>query len=858
MSPVGAQRVMDPRWQKIEEAVCTAGEMQTAERAKWLDDFCGRDTELRAEIDSLLASAPSVDQFLEHSVASYVGTLLQDEVTTPAPIKVGQYKILREIGRGGMGVVYLAEREDAFKQQVAIKLVKRGLDTEEILQRFRNERQILASLNHPNIAKLFDGGMTEDGLPYFVMEYIEGEPLTKYCAGKNLPINDRLELFRHACAAVQHAHQNLIVHRDIKPSNILVTTDREVRLLDFGVAKLLTAESDGDATMTQAAQRVVTPQYASPEQIRGQRVTTATDVYSLGVVLYELLTGVKPYKMKDTSPEELSRAICETEPTKPSLAIADLGTRSADSGIDFVNSKSEIRNLKSLRGDLDNIVLMALRKDPERRYNSVEQFSEDVTRHLDGLPVIARKDTFQYRAAKFLARNKLAVSAAAIVLFAIVAGAIVSAWQARVAAKERNQALQEQTKAEELNKFLQSILSAASPDEKGKDAKVIEVLNDAAQRLETEFAQQPALKAQALLTIGQTYVKLGLEDQAEKVLREAQKIDSSLYGQENRATASSETWLAVPLVNKRRFAEAEPFITKAVETERRLSPAGSKELAFALQILGELQVQKGDFAQATTVSQESVAMFAKVTGESSEDFAFALMSLGRAQQGAGDLSGAETTFRKSIATFHSLPPRYESRMVVVILNLGMLLLQRGNYDEGIKTLLEGDRISQKQGEWFLFNSKFGLCTAYFQHGDYSKAVDECGRAVDLGQKMKFEDTPEFIFMLDYLGLSETQTGRAREGEPILREALDRSKKNFPAGDIRTAAAQGNLGECLTAQGRLSEAEPFVLESYRGIKASQGEKSPYLPRAATRAVTLYEKMKKPAEAAKYRMSVPPSP
>lgn len=851
MASVRAQTAMDPRWQKIEEGVCHAVELPIGERRAWLDQFCAGDSELRAEIQSLLSAEDEAQDFLEHSAAPYAGTLLEADSARPLPPKIGQYKILREIGRGGMGVVYLGEREDEFKQQVAIKLVKRGLDTEEILQRFRNERQILASLNHPNIAKLFDGGMTEDGLPYFVMEYIEGEPLTKYSDLNDFSISNRLQLFRRACAAVQHAHQNLIIHRDLKPSNILVTSDREAKLLDFGVAKLLTADSDGEATMTRLNQRVMTPQYASPEQIRGKRVTTATDVYSLGVVLYELLTGVKPYNVNDASPQELTRAICETEPTKPSLAISASGSLNPDFQDGPTNLHSTIRNPKFLRGDLDNIVLMALRKDPERRYRSVEQFSADIDRHLRGLPVMARRDTFQYRSSKFVTRNKLAVSAAAIVLAAIVAGAIVSIWQARVAAKERNEAQQEQAKAEQLNKFLQSILMAASPEEKGKDAKVIEVLDDAAQRLQTEFANQPALKGQALSTVGQAYIRLGLEDQAEKALREAVSINAGFYGEENQATATSESYLAAALINRRKLAEAEPLITKAVATERKLSPAGSKELAFGLQILSELQLQKGDFVKATAAAQESVTMFTRIAGEQNEDSAFALMSLGRAQSGAGDLNGAEVTLRRSIAAFSTLPPRYESRMVVALMNLGLILVQKGNYDEGVKTFLDADRINQKLGAWFLFNSKLGLCSAYANHADYNKAVEACAQAVEAGRKAKFEDTPEFILVLDYLGLGLTRTERAKEAEPSLRESFDRAKKDLPSGDIRTLLIEGSLGECLTAQGRFAEAEPLVVHSYEIIKADQGDKSPLAITAAKRLFTLYAKMKKPTEAAKYK-------
>jgi eukaryotic-like serine/threonine-protein kinase len=854
MTPARVQFATDPRWQRIEEAVCAAMELPRQDRGAWLKQFCGDDDELRAKVDSLLKSQQGAEDFLEHSVAPYPESLLQEEVRIAAPESVGQYGVLREIGRGGMGVVYLAEREDEFKQRVAIKLVKRGLDTDEILQRFRNERQILASLNHPNIAKLFDGGMTEDRVPYFVMEFIEGEPLTKYSDQNKLSINERLLLFRRACAAVQHAHQNLIVHRDLKPSNILVTADQEVKLLDFGVAKLLSADSDGDATMTRLDQRVMTPQYASPEQIRGERVTTATDVYSLGVVLYELLAGVRPYNVKEASPEELSRAICETEPTKPSEAARDTESgRPGETDKDGVATPPRSRVSAELKGDLDNMILMALRKTPERRYKSVEQFSEDIRRHLSGLPVIARKDTFQYRASKFIARNKVAVTAATLILIAIITGAIVSVWQARVAAKERNQARQEQAKAEQLNKFLQSILSAASPEEKGKDVRVIEVLHDAAQRIQTELNGQPAIKAQALETIGETYVKLGLLSEAEANLSEAFQINSALYGSANHATTQSANFLAIALANQGNIAKAAPLLTSAIEAERKISPSGSKELALALYVLGELYVRQSDSKKATPLLLESIAMSDRILGANNEDSAFTLVSLGRAQASSGDLAAAETSLRKSVSIYSQLPPRYRGRLATSLLNLGLLLTGKGNFDEGVQNLHEGyDILDRQAGEsYLLFETNAYLCTAYFNHTDNQQAVKECVRAADTGRRVKLENSADFITVLDYLGVALKRLGKSKEAEPILRESFERAQKNMTPNNSTRIIIEGALGACLLDEGKLKEAEPLLIHCYENLKATLGEKDPRTITSAKYVVALYEKLKKPSEAAKYR-------
>jgi eukaryotic-like serine/threonine-protein kinase len=381
------------------------------------------------------------------------------ETTTEIPgAPLGPYRLIHEIGRGGMGAVYLAVRnDDAFRKRVAIKILKRGMDTEAIVRRFRHERQILAGLEHPYIASLFDGGTTPEGLPYFAMEYIEGHPIDSYCDARQLDTTARIELFRKVCAAVQHAHQNLVIHRDIKPANVLVTADGTPKLLDFGIAKLLNPDAGHEtAPHTVAGPQLMTPEYASPEQVRGEPVSTATDVYSLGVLLYELLTSRRPYRLTSRTPADIANVVCNSVPVRPSTAV----TQSVDyvphddvmtdgdvtrrpSRADTRSSGADSGKLsRRLAGDLDNIILKALNKDPSRRYASVDLFSEDLRRHLAGLPVMARKDTFGYRTAKFFQRNRPAVFAGALVFVALVAGIIGTSWQARVARQERARAEQ--------------------------------------------------------------------------------------------------------------------------------------------------------------------------------------------------------------------------------------------------------------------------------------------------------------------------------------------------------------------------------------------------------------------------------
>lgn len=830
----------EKNWQNVKEIFLAVLEKDAESRPQFLAEICADNAVLREEIESLLASHEEVKEFIE-TPAFQVGEVFTEVANHPQK-HLGNYKILKEIGAGGMGVVYLAAREDEeFRKRVAIKLVKRGLDTEDVLRRFRNERQILASLHHPHIASLLDGGTSDNGLPYFVMEYIEGLPLLQYCGEHRLSINERLELFKTICSAVQHAHQNLVIHRDLKPSNILITHDGDVKLLDFGVAKFLNPELMGDnLAETQTQFRVMTPEYASPEQVRGGHITTATDIYSLGAILYELLTGSRPYKLKDTSPEELMHLICNSEPAKPSVAVTQNNRQRTS------ENSPAIVSMRQLKGDLDNIILTALRKEPSRRYKSVEAFAGDIERYLKGLPVAARPNTFRYRTEKFVQRNKVGVLATALVTIAVLAGLVTTVWQSRVAARERDQAQQAQAKAEQINSFLQNILSAASPEEKGKDAKVIEVLNDSVQKIDTEFAAQPELKAQALLTIGQTYYQLDLMDEAEKTLRPALQLNSELYGDENKATDSCRIYLGATLLNRAKLGEAEQLLNQAIETERKISPTGSKELALGLFVLGELYVRNQAIEKALPLLQESVAMSDKILGANNADSAYTLISLGRAQMFSGDLTGAETTYRQSVEIYRQLPARYAVRLGMALSNLGLLLVTKKEYDKGIGFMREADTIFfQKQGESFsTFESKAYLGIAFFSKLDYAQTIIEGNKAIAMGRNLKLENTPDFITMLEDVGLALTRTGKAKEGESFLREAVKIKTGLLSKESSGVAVAKGALGECLTALKSYPEAELLLSESYESLKTSQGAESSRTIQAQNRLTKLYGVWKKP--------------
>src|SRR5262245_28667108 len=449
------------RWRRVKDLFGAALDLPPSEREVILEAAAGEDAALAAEVRRLLAAHEKEGTFLEEIVAGEGRILLErGEDASAAGRRIGPYELLEPIGRGGMGSVYLARRADKeFEERVAIKLVRPGAFSEQALRRFRFERQTLANLSHPGIARLLDGGTTEDGVPYFVMEHVAGLPIDEFCGARDLPLEERLRLFRDVCDAVQHAHRNLVVHRDLKPSNILVTGDGRVKLLDFGIARLLPEAGEQPPGLTRTFERVMTPEYASPEQIRGEPVTTGSDVYALGVLLYRLLTGEHPYRFESERPSDIERVVCEQEPRRPSTAVGR-GTPPAP-------ERGTARLRRRLRGDLDNIALKALQKEPARRYGSADQLSEDVGRYLRGEPVQARRVTLAYRASKFVRRHRVGVAAASLAVVSLLAALVVSLLSARAARLEA-------AKADRINAFVNSIFGAASPWRDGKAVTVAE------------------------------------------------------------------------------------------------------------------------------------------------------------------------------------------------------------------------------------------------------------------------------------------------------------------------------------------------------------------------------------------------
>lgn len=827
------------RWRRVEEIVQSAIDCLPQDRSALLDSACGEDTELRSEVESLLAFHENSGFTRSSAFEEGVEVLERCSGTINQGRRIGAYRVLREIGRGGMGTVYLASRaDDAFQKLVAIKIIRRGLDTDDIIERFRNERQILATLDHPNITRLLDGGTTDDGLPYFVMEYIEGQPIDEYCDARKLNISERLKLFQSVCAAVRYAHQNLVIHRDIKPGNVLVTKEGVPRLLDFGIAKLLVA---GMAPRTQTGLRPLTPEYASPEQIRGETITTASDVYSLGVLLYELLTGRKPYRLADGTPAQKERAIRGDELERPSVAADSITGR-------------------RLRGDLDNVVLMAMRQEPQRRYASVEQFSEDIRRHMEGLPVIARPDTAGYRAAKFIGRHKAGVAAAAVLVLTLSAGIIATAWQARLAAAERDRGRIENAKAERINAFLQGMLSFsssgyASPNsKKDPDVKVSEVVEQAAKRAETELADQPEVLAEVQRTLGEIYYSQGRYDQAEQILRTSLEKSRRIHGDESHETAGALNLLANTLFRKGANAEAEMLFRKGIEIERKQAQRGHLDVRSMAHALGDYgsMLDLMETKAAEPLLREALQYASKLTGK---DRAFVAMidnDLANEAARHGDRKESERLLRAAIDEYRKLPAGVYAEMGATLANLGDDLIGDGKYDEAEPFVRESLEVRQRVLGNVTAMSWHRLSDLLYSKGDYPGAESASREALAVYRRAlpRPQDALNFSTPLTELGMILNKMGRSREAETSVRDALEIRTRLVAPGHRLIASSKAALGESLRLQKRYAEAEPLLIESYNILKSVTGEQNPRTKEARQSLKALYEGLHKPDKAALY--------
>ncbi len=794
------------RWRQVKSVLAEAWETEAGERSRFLDQACAGDTQLRGEVELLMAAGEEAgaSYFDEPPVADWAEEALAEDAGAWIGRRAGAYQIVERIGAGGMGEVYRAYRaDDQYQKQVAVKLLRAGHSPSFLLARFKQERQVLASLDHPNIARLLDGGATPDGVPYFVMELIEGEPIVAYAERRNLSLFERLKLFLQVCSAVQYAHQRLIIHRDLKPANILVTADGVSKLLDFGIAKILVpAEVPGAVGTTLAVYRPLTPEYASPEQIKGEAITTASDIYSLGVLLYELLAGCSPYILTARTPHEIARVVCETEPRPPSVALT---------------SQKKPVPAKSLRGDLDNIIMMALEKEPQRRYRSVEQLADDIQRHLKGLPVAARGDTLTYRSGKFLRRHKTAVAAAALIVVSLATGLGIALREARVARQQaeiaRAQKARAERRFEDVHKLANSLLfevyasiqnlPGATPARKLIVDRALQYLDS----LSKESANDPALQSE----LAYAYHHLG-----------------QVQGDSNQGNLGDSNGMVASMHKAAALWEAAAKVHPTVTMDQLNCAFGHRLLAMVASSDTEGR-QEIDRAMAITMRLiKTDGANPKVRSERSLEYT----ALAGLQESTGDLVGALESFEGAVALREALvrdTPDYPNARYGLALNLvqvGEKLGQLGQRQKGLESIRSGMGIVEE----FARNPAGGrarrdLAAAWIRragilmmNGDGAGALDGYGRALAIVEALAKDDPQNARLRLDAVqyrlstGCVLANEHRYAQAMPALNQAiwaLEQGAAHAPAGTMETAVSLANgyiyRGDVLTATGNLRGA-----------------------------------------------------
>lgn len=785
------------RWERI-EAICDAAmERDGSARSDYLSAACSGDPALQQEVESLLAQLHASPSFLEQPLVDLASLVPNEDGEPAVPESIGPYRIERVLGRGGMGEVYLAVREtEDIRQSVALKVIRRGMGTDEVLQRFKLERRILANLHHANIARLLDAAATDDGRPYFVMEYIEGVPITEYCDQHRLSIAERLKLFQTVCKAVQHAHQGLVVHRDLKPRNILVTQDGTPMLLDFGIGKVLVpSEALGPAPETSADLRLLTPEYAAPEQVKGGAVTTSTDVYSLGILLYELLTGRHPYLAGNESRQEVERAAVEVTPTRPSVMVSQ-GQSGAAPNAATLQQLSDLRGAQpsSLRrrlvGDLDNIVLMALRKEPERRYPSAAALAEDIQRHLDGLPVRAQTDTFGYRTRKFVRRHAGAVAAGVVAFVALGATTGVTLVQSRRVARESQRVLQERDKAVEVRGFLLEMFGASGADRAVGDTVTARRLLDLqVAQAKTAYATRPELKAEMLEVLADGYDRLGLYAEAEPLAREALAERRRLLGDKHPDVSSALNMVGWIMHERGKSKDAEPVVLEAVELRRAGGEPYRTDLARSLNDLGVVYNALTRYPAAETVLTEALTIRRALLGDQHRAVGITASNLGAAYYFQGKVDSAIRVQGLAVKSLEQSVGRDHQRSIVALGNLAAF--KRAAGDKGAEA-------------------------------DYRDLLARQTR-------LQGSQHPQTAFIQASLASTLSSRGRESGSEPVLAEAESLYRRSLATTEVAMGPSHpqagvilDRLGAVLLARNKEREALTNQVRAVSILRAAYGD------------------------------------
>jgi serine/threonine-protein kinase len=837
------------RWEQLQELFEQACALPQDRRAGYLQARCGGDDALRVEVSAMLA-AESAEYVLG------IERLVNDAAAPGDPfigMRLGAWRIIDPIGRGGMGTVYLAERADGqYEQRVALKLVSAAGPGEVAALMFQAERRILARLSHPNIARLLDAGFTPEGSAYMVMELVDGRPFTDYCDTQRLGIDERLRLFRTVCDATQHAHGALIVHRDLKPSNIFVSREGQVKLLDFGIAKLLEPEP-GHSDRSTRAHPALTLAYAAPEQLRGEPVTTATDVYALGVVLYELLAGRSPFDVPPRSPLEAERRIATTDPAPPSAVIERHPVPTHDSpGVALGRSTTPSQLAKRLRGDLDRIVLKALRREPERRYHSAGQLAEDIDRYLAGRPVTAQADSVGYRARRFVARNRLAVASASALITLLVVSSAVMAVQAHRIAAERDRARAEQGKAEQVVQVLVDLFQSANPDvvPGGDRLRIGDFLERAEARALKELHGQPELASRMRHVLGLMHHARSDNGHARDLLEAAFAERGRLSGADapetlavqvdlgrlllfmddrNRGRALLEDALTRvqralgddhPLAAQvyhslgaleRRWEDAHAYLERAVAIARRRLPAADRNRITYITSLGSHYRARGMFADARALFEEAQRSAEALTGGRAPVLVQVLSDFATLESATGDFAAAEAKYRRALDLAGDVVGPDSFLMADALNDLAVVLANQGRLREATDAFRESyDRHAALFGErhWRTLNAMRNVGMSWFLRDDPLECERWMKRAIDGhdagGTRDRFT-----VYVRAQMARCVIRGGRAREGIAILDAAVNALEAEGPEAADYRANARLWLGTALLDEGQLARAETLV-------------------------------------------------
>jgi len=814
------------------EVFTEALRLPLGERAAYLDRVCGNDGDMRDRVEALLRTHEQVGDFLEEPPQKTVSEAkLGVSVGEKPGDRIGRYKLLQQIGEGGCGVVFMAEQEEPVRRRAALKIIKPGMDTKSVIARFEAERQALALMDHPSIAKVFDAGATESGRPYFVMELVRGVKITEYCDQNSLTTVERLKLFVQVCQAVQHAHQKGIIHRDIKPSNILVSSSLEGAplpvVIDFGIAKATSNQQLTDKTLFTAFEMLIgTPAYMSPEQAEFTRVDvdTRTDIYSLGVLLYELLTGLTPFdtgELLKAGLDEIRRVIREQEPVRPSTKLS--GMTGADLTTVAQHRKSEPpRLIRAITGDLDWIVMKALEKDRTRRYETANGLALDIQRFLANEVISARPPSRLYRLQKIVLRNKLLFIAIGVIGALLVAGLIVVSASLARERQARQDADSDKRKAQQVTQFLEEMLQSVGPSiALGRDTTMLrEILDKAAVRVSTELTNQPAVEAELRTRIGDVYGELALFDKAEVMHRGALAIYRKLYSEQNPATATALNSLAILIGQKGKLAEAELAFREVLKTRRSLFGDENKAVATTLTELSRVLLERGNVAEAEALSREALTIRQKLSGEESLDVADSLDFIGIILREQSKRKEADAVTRKALRTRRKLLGDSHPLVAVSLVNLGLVVfdeaaLGEARVDEAESLYREALDLQSKLVGQNHLHVAIGLSDLAFLLRNQNKVDDAetmLRRALSVESKFLAKEHPEYVKTYRKLGLTLQSQGKLAEAENANREVIELARKVYGDGHYLVADTLLSLVEVLMLGKKYTDVEQLLSES----------------------------------------------